>query len=218
MASPPPTNENTVEYLSLTSESLSAQNAHRLLLLDLEARKRASTIDVPTLPHQVRDMLRSMGQPVRLFGEDLAAIRYRLRMELARREVMREEELGGIAGVDEEMMLGQDADGVKVEEKEEITEVTYTHASRELIRARKVICDYSLMKSRNRLDVERRRRRGMVRWTRGKKRSRLFNQEDEDDFGGKAYVGLKSEALLVKELDSDCEKIYKTVRNLALEG
>jgi U4/U6 small nuclear ribonucleoprotein PRP4 len=215
MALPPPS--NTVEYLSLTSESLAAQNAHRALLLDLEARKRASTIDVPTLPNQVRDMLRSMGHPIRLFGEDLAAIRQRLRMELARQEVMREEELGGIAGVDEEMMVG-DHEVLKEEKVEEITEVTYTHASKELVRARKVICDYSLEKSRSRLDVERRRRRGMVRWTRGKKRARLFNQDDDDDFAGEAYIGLKDDALLVKELDDNCEKIYKTVRNQALEG
>ena len=156
---------------------------------------------------------------MRLFGEDLASIRQRLRMVLARAEVMREEELGGIAGVDEEMMVGE-REPVKEEEEVEITEVTYTHASKELIRARKVIAEYSLSKSRNRLEVERRRRRGMVRWTRGKKRARLFDKDDDDDddFGGDAYAGLQEDASLVKQLDDDCERIYKTIRNQALEG
>lgn len=159
-----------------------------------------------------------MGHPIRLFGEDLAAIRQRLRMELARREVMKEEELGGIAGVDVEMMVGEGGEMDTVVKVEEVTEVTYTHASMELIKARKIMCDFSLERSRNRLDVERRRRRGMVRWTRGKKRARLFNKDDDDDFGSDAYLNLKEDALLVKDLDDQCEKIYKTIRNQALEG
>jgi U4/U6 small nuclear ribonucleoprotein PRP4 len=159
-----------------------------------------------------------MGHPIRLFGEDLAAIRQRLRMELARREVMKEDELGGIAGVDVEMMVGEGSEMDTVVKVEEVTEVTYTHASMELIKARKIICDFSLERSRNRLDVERRRRRGMVRWTRGKKRARLFNKDDDDDFGSDAYLSLKEDAFLVKDLDDQCEKIYKTIRNQALEG
>ncbi|EED95792.1 small nuclear ribonucleoprotein prp4, partial [Thalassiosira pseudonana CCMP1335] len=167
------------ETLTLTADSLAAQNEHRSMLLDLEARKRASTMDVPTLPADVRDALRSLGEPVRMFGEDLAAIRDRLRMVLARAEVMREEEAGGmiVQGMEDQMRVMDAA------EEEEVTETTYTHASVELIHARKVICDFSLERSRHRLDVERRRH-----------------------------------SSLVKQLDDSCEKIYKTIRNLALEG
>jgi len=129
---------------------------------------------------------------------------------------MREEELGGIAGVEDAMMVEppvkEDAAA------EEITEVTYTHASVELIRARKAMAEYSLIRSRNRLEMERRRRRGMVRFTREKKRARLFHREEEDDFAAEVYAGLKDDALLVKTLDENCEKIYKTIRNHALEG
>jgi U4/U6 small nuclear ribonucleoprotein PRP4 len=198
------------------------------MLLDLEARKRASTMDVPTLPADVRDALRSLGEPVRMFGEDLAAIRDRLRMVLARAEVMREEEAGGVIvqGMEDQMRvvpsMMQQQQVMDAAEEEEVTETTYTHASVELIHARKVICDFSLERSRHRLDVERRRRRGMVRWTRSKKRARLFNRDgDEDDAEYSAcesYGEIKGDSSLVKQLDDSCEKIYKTIRNLALEG
>ena len=54
-----------VEYLELTSDSLAARQAHRNKLLDIEARKRAATIDVPTLPSDVRDALRNMAIQIR---------------------------------------------------------------------------------------------------------------------------------------------------------
>lgn len=217
---------NNVEFLELTSDSLAAQQSHRLLLLDIEARKRASTVDVPTLPNDVRDTLRIWGEPIRLFGEDLAAIRDRLRMVMARWEVWKEQQEKGL--VDSQMqlpppMMGEEGAGLGAAVEEEITETTYTHASSELIHARKYMCDYSLGRSRHRLEMERQRRKGMVRWTRSKKRARLFDKEDEDgdDHGGSSLytnATLKEESNLVKELDNNCEKIYKSIRNQALEG
>lgn len=213
------------EYLELTSDSLTAQQSHRIILLDIEARKRASTIDVPTLPADVRNSLRQMGEPIRLFGEDLAAIRDRLRMILARWEVWKEQEEKGL--VDAQMDMPPRPDGM-VESassaREEITETTYTHAPQDLIEARDIMCRYSLGRSRYRLELERRRRRGMVRWTRSKKRARLFDKDadddDADDTFGNMYHGdnLKQDSLLVKDLDNDCEKIYSSIRNQALEG
>ena len=217
---------NNVEFLELTSDSLAAQQSHRLLLLDIEARKRASTVDVPTLPNDVRDTLRVWGEPIRLFGEDLAAIRDRLRMVMARWEVWKEQQEKGL--VDSQMqlpppMMGEEGAGLGAAVEEEITETTYTHASSELIHARKYMCDYSLGRSRHRLEMERQRRKGMVRWTRSKKRARLFDKEDDDgdDNGGSSLytnATLKEESNLVKELDNNCEKIYKSIRNQALEG
>ena len=211
-----------VEYLQLTSDSLAAQQAHRLVLLDIEARKRASAIDVPTLPAHVRDKLREMGEPIRLFGEDLAAIRDRLRMILARWEVWREQEEKGL--VDQQMEVprpdGVVESGVSQTQEESITETTYTHAPRELIGAREIICKYSLERSRNRLEMERRRRRGMIRWTRSKKRARLFDKDDHDadDSFGDMYNDeqLQQDSLLVKDLDQKCEQIHSS--NQALEG
>jgi len=61
----------------------------------------------------------------------------------------------------------------------------------------------------------------MVRWTRSKKRARLFDkEEDANGNSGDLYseAGLKEESMLVKKLDDNCEKIYKSIRNQALEG
>ncbi|KAK1745178.1 U4/U6 small nuclear ribonucleoprotein Prp4 [Skeletonema marinoi] len=215
-----------VEYLELTSDSLAAQQSHRLILLDIEARKRASTIDVPTLPADVRDRLREMGEPIRMFGEDLAAIRDRLRMILARWEVWKEQHEKGL--LDGQMEVPRpdgmvESASAAAETRVEITETTYSHAPQELIDAREIMCKYSLGRSRYRLEMERRRRRGMIRWTRSKKRARLFDKDADDDADeafGSMYHGdnLKQDSVLVKDLDDNCEKIYTSIRNQALEG
>ena len=80
-----------VEVMELTAASQRDRQSHQQVLLDIEAKKRAFAVDVPTLPHDVRSALRSLGLPVRLFGENLANVRDRLRMELARREILKEQ-------------------------------------------------------------------------------------------------------------------------------
>lgn len=232
MASAHPNNDG-VEYLELTSDSRAGQEAHERLLLDLDARKRASAVDVPTLPADVRDALRQCGEPIRLFGEDLAAIRDRLRMVVARSEILKEKKIA--EGIKEEYDPDDDALWQRLPMQqtsssagahEEITETTYTHASKDLIKARMIMCDYSLERSRHRLGVERRRRRGMVRWTKGKKRARLFKTEtmddnlDNDDDADGLYsdIGLREECSLVRKLDKTCETVYTSIRNQVLEG
>ena len=222
-----PNDDGGLEYLELTSESLDAQNSHRQLLLDMEARKRAPTVDVPTLPHEVRDALRGWGAPVRLFGEDLAAIRDRLRMLMARREVLQEQRERGSLDLEDRMWpttlspppaARADGGGAKAAD---VTETTYTHAPPALVDARKVMCEFSLGRSRSRLERERRRRQGMIRWTRSKKRARLFDKEDDaEGSSGSLYneAWLKEESLLVKTLDDTCEKLYASIKNQALEG
>jgi U4/U6 small nuclear ribonucleoprotein PRP4 len=225
------TDNTTVEYLSLTSDSLASQAAHQARLLDIEARKRAATIIVPTLPNDVRDALRNYGEPIRLFGEDLADVRNRLRMIMARWEIYKEQQQQQqpMDMVDDmhlfPMMMGEEGGEAQ---STEITETTYTHAPPELITARKFLCEYSLTQSRRRLERERQRRRGMIRWTRSKKRARLFNRDEDDDDaeasggggGGGLYTEstLKDDAKLVKSLDETCEQIYKQLRNHGLEG
>ena len=112
----------------------------------------------------------------------------------------------------------------------EITETTYTHAPPELITARKLLCEYTLQQSRHRLERERQRRRGMVRYTRTKKRARLFDRDDDDDddddndnndeAGGGLYTEstLKEDAKVVKSLDDTCEQLYQTLRKHELQG
>ena len=48
-----------------------------MLLKRVEAERRARAIVVPTNKDEVRDQLRALGQPVRIFGENLADIRER---------------------------------------------------------------------------------------------------------------------------------------------
>jgi len=194
-----------VEYLELTPESLVAQQKHRLLLLEIEARKRAATVNVPTLPHEVIMALRGWGEPIRLFGEDLAAIRGRLRMIMARWEVMKEQQEQGVSEgqIQVPMSLGAMSETAGVAVAEKITETTYTHAPPELIKARKLMCEFSLGRSRYRLEMERQRRRGMVRWTRSKKRARLFDKEEDINKSSESFYNktdLKEASMLVKKI------------------
>ena len=149
-------------------------------------------------------------------------------MAMARWEVWKEQEMevgesgGGIVAGMRMPSAVEGAQGAVAEDV--VEETTYTHAIPELIAARKVMCDYSLSRSRSRLEMERRRRRGMVRWTRVKKRARLFNQveedDDDDDKEESKYWDdtLKNDSQLVKYLDDSCEKLYGSIRNQALEG
>lgn len=184
-----------VEVMDLTEDSVDERRKHELMLVELEAKRRAFQMDVPTLPEDVRQALRRLRKPVRIFGENLANVRDRLRMELARREVMKE---GGIS-------LASDVETrpVKppIDKEEEVTK--YTRASNELIQAREKIAKFSLGRAKARLDRERRRRAGSKR-----KRGRVLlgDVEGEDD---EAEVSC---------LDDECTKLYKSLRDVGLEG
>ena len=211
---PPPSGPTSVEVLDLSAESQSAKRQHELLLLDLEAKKRAYRVDVPTLPNNVRDGLRKLGQPVRLFGENPADVRDRLRMELARREVLAE---GGITvGSALDLMATSSAAAAATaageEEEEEVTK--YTVAEPELVDARKEMAIFSARRARARLARERTRRDAAR--VRGTKRpldaavgndgtSKDQNDDDKDDD-------------ILTALDRECLDLYKSVRNMCLEG
>lgn len=206
-------NQNTatgVEVMDLTEDSLLERQKHEALLVDLEAKKRAFAVDVPTLPNDVRDALRSMGLPVRLFGENLANIRDRLKMELARRQVLQE---GSIPSLD--VAQEQKAPSVQ-EEEEQVTK--YTRASPELIGAREQFAKFSLDRAQRRLDVERSRRFGTKR-----KRALLLsasNSSADAVVPSNPAENEKQDACIaeVDVLNEVCAKLYKSVRNLALEG
>lgn len=132
-----------IEVMNLTESSRRQQEQHQQSILEMQATQVASSIDVPTLPDQVRANLRGMGLPVRLFGENLADVRQRLRMELARRQVASTH------------LKGED----KVKEEEEEEEVTkYTAAPELLIQARQEIANFSLQRASQRLQREKRLR------------------------------------------------------------
>jgi len=182
-----------VQVMELTADSLLERQKHEAMLVDLDAKQRAFQMDVPTLPNQVRDMLRSMRLPVRLFGENMAQIRDRLRMALARMDVV----------------LDRQANAPETKShwvEPQIQETKYTRALPELVAARAIITQISLKNSRERLTMERRRRAGAKR--KRAREGRLLAM-DEEETTDEAHVSL---------LDKDCEKLYKCISNMALEG
>lgn len=191
-----------VEVMQLTEASQKDRLSHQAMLLDLEAKKRAFQVDVPTLPADVRAVLRSIGQPVRLFGENLANVRDRLRLELAKREILQER---GIK-FDEDIGLTnqQPVPPKHDEEEEQVTK--YSRASPELIQAREKIFQFSLQRTRERLAQERNYR---IQWQR--KRVKLTALDDEVKYDSDSYVEVTS-------LDDQCTKTYKVLRNIGLEG
>ena len=190
-----------VEVLELTSASRNEQKENQLLMLEIEAKQRAFSIDVPTLPNDVRQALRSIGLPVRLFGENLANVRDRLRMELARRDILEEH-------------VKQEGEGQAIVDDDDEEEITkYSRASIELIRAREYFTKNSLERARVRLDKERNYR---VQWQR--KRARLTSLHMKDNQQQEGSNPQDTNYVDVTRIDDDCLKIYKTIKKIGLEG
>mmetsp|Transcript_28759 Transcript_28759/g.32227 ORF Transcript_28759/g.32227 Transcript_28759/m.32227 type:complete len:535 (-) Transcript_28759:301-1905(-) len=189
-----------VEVLELTSASKNEQKENQLLLLEIEAKQRAFSIDVPTLPNDVRQALRSIGLPVRLFGENLANVRDRLRMELARRDIL-----------EDHFKQEGEKQAIVDEDEEKITK--YSRASSELIRAREYFTQHSLERSRARLDKERNYR---VQWQR--KRARLTSLHVKDNQLKEGNNPQNTNYVDVTRIDDECLKMYKTLKKIGLEG
>lgn len=179
-----------VQVLNLSAASQSQLIKHQAVLFDLEVKKVAATIvDVPTLPDQVRAALRELGQPVRLFGENLANVRDRMRMELARRQMM-----AGAVKDDEENIKTEHY----VADEDEITK--YTRASPGLVDARQAIAQFSLQRAAARTGKERHLRGAAIK-------RKLFQDSKMD-----------AVACKLESLDRECTKTYKALRQMTLEG
>eukprot|EP00537_Pseudo-nitzschia_pungens_P007295 CAMPEP_0172368398 /NCGR_PEP_ID=MMETSP1060-20121228/26953_1 /TAXON_ID=37318 /ORGANISM="Pseudo-nitzschia pungens, Strain cf. cingulata" /LENGTH=548 /DNA_ID=CAMNT_0013092975 /DNA_START=85 /DNA_END=1731 /DNA_ORIENTATION=+ len=197
-----------VEVMELTSASQREREKHQLAMLDMEAKNRAFSIDVPTLPNDVRQALRNMGLPVRLFGENLANVRDRLRMAMARKELMEER------GIKQEgLRPGYGQQGKTTveghDEEEQITK--YSRASPDLIQAREKISKYSLERARDRLDKERNYR---VQWERKRARLTVLNHPNDD----KSKEDSENEYIEVTRTDEECMKMFKTIKKMGAEG
>lgn len=195
----------SVEVVELSSSSKDEQRRHQQLLLEIKAQQHAFSVDVPTLPHDVRKALRSLGLPVRLFGENLANVRDRLRMELARRDVLEK-------SVKDEFNYRQQNDdddgGGGVDDiEEEITK--YSRASSELVRAREVLTNYSFSRTWLRLERERNYRRD---WQR-KRKARLNRDNSKVTKESVSRNFIDS-----NKVDEECLETYENIKKIGLEG
>jgi len=195
------------EVLALNEASQLERNEHQRMLMDLEAQKRAASVDVPTLPKDVRDALRGMGLPVRLFGENLANVRDRLRLELARYEVAQEKGL-----VFEEMIPVTSSSGAQQQQQqsaqeEECAETEYTTATQELLVAREKISKFSFERAQQRLSTERQHRR---QWQ--AKRVRTVSPDDSDK------EKKDSAETDVDRIDDECWEYFKKCKAMGLQG
>ncbi|GAA5959596.1 hypothetical protein JCM3765_007210 [Sporobolomyces pararoseus] len=148
-----------IDFDSLESREvdLATSSAHpetSKILSELDRKKLARKIALPTNDLEVRSRLRQLEQPVTLFGEGPADRRDRLREFLAkiRLEEQRERRERGDASdsqdddEDEEDKEG-DEDGEDQDEDEEF----YTEGSLQLKKARREIVNYSLPRARKRI-------------------------------------------------------------------
>jgi U4/U6 small nuclear ribonucleoprotein PRP4 len=204
---------SNLQTLDLPSSSLAERQAHAELLLTLEAKKIASSIDVPTLPHDIQDSLRAIGEPVRLFGENNANVRDRLRLCLARIQVAKSSgvETVSIPPFDKAKQHEREED----EKRRELQETQYSRASEELIKAREFISEFSIGRAKKRLDVERKRKWASQR----KEQKRLLDSDHQVIEIHKR--GEDDEELLLKELEDlnkCCQDRYNRIKDITLEG
>ena len=109
------------------------------VLKEMERKKRARTIPIPTDNAKVTALLRENGEPITLFGEDAGARRDRLR-EILSQKMERGEK------------VRMDLEG---EEEEEDEGEFYTPGSEALLQARKDFAVYSLGQAKKRLEQQR---------------------------------------------------------------
>ena len=113
------------------------------ILSQFSRKRRAAAIAVPTDDGRVRQQLRSMGEPITLFGEGLGDRRDRLREVLTQQA----EDADENGEVDTQMQDADHADGDHGEQDEEF----YTEGISELFEARRAIARYSLPRAKNRI-------------------------------------------------------------------
>ena len=204
--------------LDLPTSTQGERIQHAALLFELEAKKVAATLDVPTLPHDVRDALRKLGQPVRSFGENNANIRDRLRLCLGREHVRQrgmDSSGGGMptASASSDTLPSNSKNPLEAHS----TETTYSKALPKLVRARTTISKFSLQRSKARLTNERKRRWGAARRANRCLPLGVGAAYKPVDENGE----LIDEETVIKELteeDESCGRLYQSLRGIALEG
>ena len=109
------------------------------ILADLDRKRQARQLALPTNDGQVRALLRDQGEPITLFGERPEDRRDRLRSLLAKRRA------GEADQPIDSFLSGTDDDGSESDEDmDEREEEFYTEGSFALKTARRAVADYSI--------------------------------------------------------------------------
>ncbi|CAI5458178.1 unnamed protein product [Closterium sp. Yama58-4] len=128
------------------------------MLKELEMKRRARALAVPTSDTDVRLRLRAIGEPITLFGEREMERRDRLRSIMAKLDA--EGRLDELYEAIERQMRESGEGGAEVLETEEVpqAELFYTEGSKELLLARQEIAVFSLPRAGERIRRAKRRR------------------------------------------------------------
>ncbi|KAH7890818.1 WD40-repeat-containing domain protein [Phlebopus sp. FC_14] len=124
-----------------------ARMENKVILDELERKKKARNMAVPTDDNRVRARLREIGEPITLFGERQADRRDRLIYVLSQINAARGDEM-------------QMEEEVSEESEEEVlsclySEEFYTEGSLELLQARRRLAEYSLPRAQQRVAQQR---------------------------------------------------------------
>jgi len=133
------------EIMAFSEKSMESQQKYRNAMMELESKKRARAINIPTDDKVVQMKLRELGEPIILFGEMPPDRRERLKSLMTR--------LGIEDAMPSTVMLGP-----KETQKQEAVETFYTEGSQDLRNARLFIAKYSLPKARERIQRAKRQR------------------------------------------------------------
>lgn len=131
-------------YMPSTASGMPSEKASEILS-QFDRKRRAAALIVPTADRDVRLRLRSMGEPITLFGEDSADRRDRLRSLLAH---IAEE--AGEDAADVQMGNADEAAGAEDQEEE-----FYTPGSDILLEARRDMARFSLPRASERIAFQR---------------------------------------------------------------
>lgn len=142
------------DLLSSRSNAYSATDA--ALSAQLDQRKLARSLAIPTSDPKVRLRLRELGEPITCFGEREMDRRERLRQILAKR--LQQGQLSGAgtpgASGPQSHPSGTDSEPSDAESQDEEEEF-YTEGSPALVKARRRIACFSLQRSKQRLAIQR---------------------------------------------------------------
>ncbi|THH32454.1 hypothetical protein EUX98_g1730 [Antrodiella citrinella] len=120
-----------------------ARQENKVLLDELERKKKARSLAVPTDDNKVKSRLREIGEPITLFGERAADRRDRLIYVVSQINAARGEDA---MAVDDESSDDESEDG---------GEEFYTEGSLELLEARRRLAEYSLPRAQKRVAQQR---------------------------------------------------------------